>query len=336
MKLDMTFRPGGDLSFDAKQIQQAEALGFDAAWAVEAARNPFFPLTLAAKITSNIRIGTQAAAASPRSPMISAQIAWDLARQSGGRFVLGLGTQIPGRQFSEEWTDPIGRMREYIESIRAIQDTFQTGARLRYRGKYYQFRLMLPFFNPGPIEHPDIPIHIAAVSPNMCQLAGEVCQGAHVPGFHTVSYLKEVIQPQIEQGLSQAGRKRSDFALTAPVFVVTGETPADRQKSEKEVKARIAFYASQPAHQAVMAHHGWDNVHIKLRQMAGKQAWEDMPPAVSDEIFNEVAIIAAPEEAAAKIRQRYAGLVDRVGLEWQAGKPRLMEMMAKEPAVNQT
>lgn len=330
MKLDMTFRPCGDLSFDAKQIQRAETLGFDAAWAVEAAHNPFFPLTLAAKTTGNIRIGTQAAAALPRSPMISAQIAWDLAKQSGGRFVLGLGTQMFGERFSEERTDLIGRMREYIEGIRAIQDTFQTGARLRYRGKYYQFRLMLPFFNPGPIEHPDIPIHIAAISPKMCQLAGEVCQGVHIPGFHTVPYLKEVIQPQIEQGLRQAGRKRSDFALTAPIFVVTGETPADRQKAEKEVKARIAFYASRPAHQAVMAHHGWDNIHIKLRRMAGEQAWEDMAQAVSDEIFNEVAIIAAPEEAAAKIRQRYAGLVDRICLEWRADKPELMEMIAKD------
>ena len=330
MKLDMIFRPGGDLSFDAKQIQQAEALGFNAAWAAAAAHNPFFPLTLAAKTTGNIRIGTQAAAALAHSPMISAQIAWDLAKQSGGRFILGLGTQMPGGQFSKERADLIGRMREYIESIRAIQGTFQTGARLRYRGKYYQFRLMLPFFNPGPIEHPDIPIYIAAVSPKMCQLAGEVCQGVHVPGFHTVPYLEEVIWPRIEQGLSQAGRERSDFALTAPVFVVTGETPADRQQAEKEIKARIAFYASQSAHQAVMKHHGWDHIHIKLRQMAGKQAWEDMPQAVSDEIFNEAAIIAAPEEVAAKIRQRYAGLVDRICLEWQAGKPGLMEMMAKE------
>ena len=330
MKLDMTFRPCGDFSFDAKQIQQAEALGFDAAWSAEAAHNPFFPLTLAAKAAGKIQIGTQTAFAFPRSPMISAQIAWDLTKQSDGRFILGLGTQSPGRQFSEEWTDPIGRMREYIEGIRAIWDTFQTGARLRYRGQHYQFRLMLPFFNPGPIEHPDIPIYIAAVSPKMCQLAGEVCQGAHVHGFHTLPYLKEVILPRIEQGLSEAGRKRSDFALTVPVFIVSGKTPEETQKAEKEVKARIAFYAGTSAHQAVMAYHGWDKIHSKLHQMAGAGEWEDMPQAVSDEMFNEIAIISTPEEVAANIRRRYAGLVDRICLEWQADKPGLMERIAKD------
>ena len=324
MKLDMIFQPGGDFGFDAKQIQLAEDLGFDAAWSVESARNPFFPLTLAAKAVDNIHIGTQAAFAFRRSPMVSAQIAWDLAKQSNGRFMLGLGTP---HQLGE---DPTGRMREYIESLRAIWDTFQTGARLRYRGQYYQFRLMLPFFNPGPIKHPDIPIYIAGISPQMCQLAGEVCQGLHIHGFHTRAYLKDVILPNAARGLAEAGRQRSGFALTAAVFTVSGETPEAMQKAKREAKARIAFYASAPTHQAAMAYHGWDKIHSRLRQLAAAGKHKEMPQAISDEMLNEVAIAAAPEDVAARIRRRYTGLADRIGLEWQADKPELMERIARD------
>lgn len=220
MKLDMIFRPSGDWEADVKQIKQAESLGFDSVWSVEAAHNPFFALTLAAKTTRKIQLGTQAAAAFPRSPMISAQIAWDLAKQSDGRFILGLGTQPPrhdSRQRRAEWTDSLERMREYIESIRAIWDTFQTGARLRYRGRHYQFRLMTPFFNPGPIAHPDIPIYLAGSHPQVGRLAGEIGQGLHVSDLPSVSYLKDVILPEVERGLAAAGRKRSDFAVTISV-----------------------------------------------------------------------------------------------------------------------
>ncbi len=333
MKFDMTFLPSSNLSADARQIQQAEALGFDGAWSAEVAHNPFFSLTLAAKATRNIQIGTQIAVAFPRSPMVSAQIAWDLARQSGGRFTLGLGSQVSAhiiRRFSEEWAEPIGRMREYIEGIRAIWDTFQNGSRLRYRGKHYQFRLMSPFFNPGPIEHPDIPIYIAGVNPRMCRLAGEICQGLHVHGFHTLPYLKEVIRPQIEQGLSESGRRRSDFAVTVPVFVVSGRTPEETQAAEHEVRTRIAFYASTPAYQAVMAHHGWDNIRIKLSRMARAGKWDEMAAAVSDEMLNEFAIVAAPGEVAASIRQRYDGLADRICLAWRVKEAELMETIAKD------
>lgn len=331
MKLDMIFRPSGDFAFDAAQIQQAQALGFDAAWSAESAHNPFFPLTLAAK-TADIQIGTQTAFAFPRSPMVTAQIAWDLAKQSNGRFMLGLGTQPPGHQ-----PDAAERMREYIESLRAIWNTFQTDARLRYRGQYYQFRLMLPFFNPGPIKHPDIPIYITGINPLMCQLAGDLCHGLHIHGFHTLPYLKAVVLPAVARGLAKAGRKRASFALTAPVFIVSGKTPAEMQPAKQEAKARIALYASAPAHQAVMSYHGWDKTHSKLRQMAAAGEQAAMPPALPDEMLNEIAIIAPPEEVAASIQRRYAGLIDRICLEWPANQPELMKRIAADSReMNQT
>lgn len=328
MKFDMTFFPSGDLRADSEAIQQAETMGFDGAWTSEVAHNPFYPLTLGAKETSKIELGTQIAVAFPRSPMVTAQIAWDLAQQLDGRFILGLGTQVRAhitRRFSEDWTNPISRMREYIESLRAIWDTFQNDARLRYRGEHYEFRLMAPFFNPSSIEHPDIPIYVAGVNANICKLAGEMCDGLHAHGFHTISYLNDVVMANIQEGLSTSGRKRDDFALTIPVFIVTGSTSEQKQKSEIEVKSRIAFYGSTPSYKAVMEHHGWDDIRIKLSQMAREGKWDAMWQEITDDMLHEIAIVADPDEIIPTIYKRYDGLADRICLEWQADQVDLIQ-----------
>ena len=236
IKLDVAIRLTGDLRRDAEQIKHAERLGFDGLWVSETAHNPFFALSIAAKETKRIRFGTQDAAAFPRSPMVTAQIAWDLARQTDGRFILGLSMlqrEHIERRFSEDWRDPVGRMREYIESLRAIWDSFQTDARLRYRGKHYQFRLMAPFFNPGPIAQAQVPIFLAGDDPEICKLAGEICQGLHAHEFHTSSYLREVVMPAVERGLDIAGRERSDFEVTAPVYVINEESDSERDRAAK-------------------------------------------------------------------------------------------------------
>ncbi len=319
MKIDISFFPSGDLRADADLIASAEQAGFCAAWSAETARNPFLPLTIAASASESILLGTQIAVAFPRSPMVTAQIAWDLARQSNGRFVLGLGTQVRAhieRRFSETWTDPIGRMREYIESLRAIWDTFQHDARLRYRGKHYQFRLMSPFFNPGPNTKPDIPIFLAGVNPGMCRLAGETCAGLHAHVFHTATYLRDVVLPAVEAGLAVAGRRRDDFALTVPVFFVSGANDEARRRADAETRSRIAFYASTPGYKRVMALHGWDEIANKLSVMARAGQWQEMAALIPDELLREIAIVAEPDEVLPQIRQRYAGLADHICLEW--------------------
>jgi probable F420-dependent oxidoreductase len=333
MKFDMTFFPSNNIHTDMEQIKQAEALGFDGAWSAEVAHNPFFPLTLGAKETDKIQLGTQIAVAFPRSPMVTAQIAWDLAQQSNGRFILGLGTQVRAhitRRFSEEWANPVSRMREYIEGMRAIWDTFQNDARLRYRGEHYTFRLMAPFFNPGPIEHPHIPIYVAGVNAKICRLAGELCDGLHAHGFHTVSYLNEVVMANVEQGLAESGRNRADFALTIPLFVVTGKTPEETQKAEIEAKSRIAFYGSTPSYKAVMEHHGWDALRVKLSQMARAGQWDTMWQEVPDDMLHEMAIIVEPDHLIEAIQNRYAGLGDRICLEWKMDKLELMQTIAEQ------
>lgn len=333
MKYDMTFFPSNNIRADLEQIKQAEALGFDGAWSAEVAHNPFFPLTLGAKETSTIQLGTQIAVAFPRSPMVTAQIAWDLAKQSNGRFILGLGTQVRAhitRRFSEEWTNPVSRMREYIDGMRAIWDTFQNDARLRYRGEHYEFRLMAPFFNPGAIHHPHIPIYLAGVNAKICKLAGECCDGLHAHAFHTVDYLNAIVLENIEQGLAESGRNRADFALTIPLFIVTGTSPEETQKSEIEAKSRIAFYASTPSYKAVMAYHGWDEIGVKLSQMARAGQWDTMWQEIPDDMLHEIAVVADPDRLIDAIQARYTGLADRICLEWKADNMALMHTIGEK------
>jgi probable F420-dependent oxidoreductase len=210
MKFDISLFPN-DLNAMPEIARLVEQSGFVGLWTAEAAHNPFLPLALAAHVTTRIQLGTQIAVAFPRSPMVTAQIAWDLAAQSKGRFILGLGTQVKTHithRFSTEWGQPVARLREYIEAMRKIWDTWQTGAPLRHKGQFYTFALMTPFFNPGPIENPSIPVYVAGVNERICQMAGEICQGLHAHAFHTRRYLEEIVINSVEKGLKRSDRQR--------------------------------------------------------------------------------------------------------------------------------
>ncbi|MCY3833420.1 MAG: TIGR03617 family F420-dependent LLM class oxidoreductase [Chloroflexi bacterium] len=331
MKLDVIIRRSGDLRHDVEQIIVAEQLGFDGAWVTETAYNPFFALTVAAKATAKIMLGTICAHAFPRSPMVTAQIAWDLARQSEGRFALGLGFGAPASlvsQSSGELDDAAGRMREYVESLRAIWDTFQTDARLRYRGAYYQFRLMAPFFNPGPISHPAIPVYLASAAPSMFQLAGARFNGLHAPLFHTPSYLRAVVLPALAAGAPPDDRSRNTMTLIVPALIVSGKTRDEMRQSEAAARARLARRGSEPAFRQVMRHHGWERRAAALRQLASANSQHEPHDLISDEMLREFAIVAAAGDAYRSIIERYDGLADRVCLEWDAEKRELFETIA--------
>ena len=210
--------------------QAAEAVGFDTLWTSETQHDPFLPLGVAALRTQRIGLGTAIAVAFARNPTSVAHLAWDLQAASEGRFRLGLGTQVQAhieRRFGMPWGPPAARLREFILALRAVWDAWQTGGRLNFRGEYYKLTLMAPFFNPGPLAQPLIPVYIAAVKAHMCELAGELCQGLHVHPFHTTRYLREQIVPHVQTGLDKAGRRRGDVALSSSVFVITGQSAAE-------------------------------------------------------------------------------------------------------------
>jgi probable F420-dependent oxidoreductase len=317
MKFDVTIFPK-DLNATPDLAKKVENMGFDGLWTAEAQHHPFLPLALAAHFTDKIELGTAIAVAFPRSPMVMAQTAWDLAAQSNGRFILGLGTQIAVhivKRFSSEWSGkPVSQLRDYILAMRAIWNTFQNGGSLRFRSEHYSFGVLPPFFNPGEIENPDIPIYIAGVGAPLSRLAGELAQGFHVHSFHTRKYLQELTIPAIEEGAKKAGRSREDISLScAAIFVVTGRNKEEIQRNTIEMKSQIGFYASTPSYRKVLEIHDWGDFGDRMNQMTKEGKWDEMWKEVPDEILHEFAVVAPPDELPYAVRERYEGLLDRVG-----------------------
>jgi len=302
MKLDATI--ACDPATGARLAAALEADGYDGVWTAETQHDPFLPLAAAAVSTERVTLGTAIATAFTRSPMVTAMSAWDLQRASRGRFVLGLGTQVRAhnvRRFSVPWEAPAPRLRELVEALRHIWGAFQGEHPLRFRGRYYRHDLMTPFFDPGPIEHPPPPIWLAAVTPTMFRLAGEIADGVHVHVFHTVRYLREVALPAL-------GLRRAGITLASGVFVVIGDD-AD------VVRMQIAFYGSTPTYRPVFEVHGWDGLQEKLHGLMGRGDFAGMSAAIDDEVLSEFAVLADSwDDAARQIRERYDGLLDRVGV----------------------
>lgn len=319
IKTDIMYEPSGDFAADAAVIRQLENDGIETVWIAERTRNPFFPLTIAAKSTTSIGLATLDAYAIPRSPMVTAQIAWDLARQSRGRFILGLNAHSHAsvvERSDGRGHDAVDRMREYIESMRAIWNTFQNDERLRYRGQYYQFRLMAPFFNPGPINHPDITVFLAADDLSFCHLAGEICQGLHVPVLHTSRYLRDEVFPALTRGLKNAGRRRADLQLAVSLLIVTGSTPEETERAARIAKTRIARLASAESGRDFLRYRGWQEYPGQWQQSANPARDPNAWRFVSNEMLREIAVVAEPGDLVDAIRERCQGVADRVILPW--------------------
>ncbi len=318
MKLDAGFGvEGGYLQSAGEIARAAEALGFAGLWSSETRHDAFLPLAVAADATERIELGTSVAIAFSRSPMEVAQTAWDLQNLSGGRFILGLGTQVRAhvrRRFSMPWDRPVARLREYIQALHAIWNSFQTDGSLRFEGEFYRHTLMTPFFSPGPIEHPEIPVHIAGVNTGLAALAGEACDGFHVHPFHSPEYVRNTVKSAIARGAQKVGRDPERVGLATSVFVVTGESGGEIEDQREKMRAQISFYASTPTYRSVLEFHGWEEVGEKLGKLARDKRWNDMPRLVTDEMLHAFAIEVAPDEVGPALRDRYAGLIDRVAL----------------------
>ena len=316
MKLDV-----GMLTHDLGTIpdyaRRVEALGFDCLWSSETQHDPFLPLAVAATATSTIKLGTAIAVLFPRSPMVLAHISWDLQKASGGRFILGLGTQVKGhneRRFSVKFESPGPKLREAVLALRAVWDTWQNGTRLDFKGRFYRFDLMTPFFNPGPIPHPTIPIYVAGVNRYICRIAGEVCDGLHVHPFNSPKYLREYVRPAVTEGLQKARRSQADFTYTMSTFAVVGDTVQELEHSRQSVKQQIAFYASTRTYGPVLAAHGWQDIVPHLHRKSIEGDWQGMADLITDEMVDTYAVTGTYSTIGAKIRERYAGLLDRTAL----------------------
>jgi probable F420-dependent oxidoreductase len=308
----------GGIGFDAKGIaaaaRAAEETGYDGVWTAETGHDPFLPLAVAATATERLELGTGIAVAFARNPMNLAVLANDIQELSGGRFLLGLGSQIKPhitKRYSMPWSHPAPRMRELILAIRAIWECWATGGKLEFRGEFYTHTLMTPFFSPGPNPHGNPKILLAAVGELMTEVAGEVGDGLLVHGFTTERYLREVSLPALERGAAKGGKTRADLVVSYPGFVVTGATDADVAAATTAVKAQIAFYASTPAYRPVLDLHGWGDLHPDLNRMSKSSQWAAMGELITDEMLEAFAVVAPLDEVPARVTARFGDVVDR-------------------------
>ena len=248
-----------DLSSIGRNAKLLEEIGYDGMVVEETKDDPFIIMALAAEATRTLKLATSVAIAFPRSPTVTAMSAWTLQKLSGGRFTLGLGTQVKAhieRRFGLPWSPAGPWIREYVNAVRAVWDCWQNGTRLDVKGPHYTINLTVPLFNPGPIEHPRIPIQLAAVNPLMSQVAGEVADGLRAHPVCTPSYIAEVMLPAVRAGAARSGRSLADFQVCMKPLVATAATEEELVPKVRDVRARVAFYASTPQYRAAFAHLG--------------------------------------------------------------------------------
>jgi len=294
----------------------AERLGFDGLWTSETEHDPFLGVAIAAEHSTRLTLGTSIALAFTRSPTTLAHTAWDLAALSSGRFVLGLGTQVRAhitRRFGMPWDPPAPKLRDVVGAIRAVWAAWTDRRPLNYRGRFITLSLMTPFFTPPGDRPPGLRIDLAGVGARMCRLAGEIADGFHVHPYHTRRYLREVVIPQLQEGLARSSRARRDFTVTASVFVATGSA-AEIAAGLDDIRRHLAFYASTPTYRPVLDLHGWGEIGEQLSRCATRGQWQEMPALVTDEMLEASAVWGPPSEVAARLSAEYAGLIDRVGV----------------------
>lgn len=312
---------------------QAEQAGFSGLWLTESAQ-PVYSLCTAAALATDggLEIGTGIAVAFARSPMVSAQAAWMLAQATGGRFTLGLGTQVRAhveRRYSAAFDHPGPRLKEYVAAVRAIFRAFRQEERLRFDGDYYSFSLLPDMWSPGPMDHRDPPIYLAGVSRWMSRMIGEVADGMHVHPLNTVRYLDQVVRPAVAEGAARAGRDPGQVALACPVMTIVGDREEELAAQREEVRMRIAFYGSTPGYEVVFDTHGWEGVGPRLHRLQRAGDFAGMAATVTDEMVDVFAVTASWDGLGRALADRYGGVASHVicysaSSQW-AGDPATLE-----------
>ena len=309
--------PQADLRTTAAAAIASEAAGYDGLLTMENKHDPFLAHAIAAVNTDRVELGTSVAIAFPRSPMVVANLSWDLQNASRGRFVLGIGPQIRPhneKRFSVPWTAPAPRLREYVQALRAIWTTWEKGTKLDFRGQHYSFSLMPPYFVPPSTGQKMVPVTLAAVGEHSLRLAGEVADGIRLHGFCTRRYIQEAIVPRVQEGMARTGRTREHFEITGGGFVATGRDTEATAQAFEIVRDRVAFYGSTPGYWPVLDLHGYGDLGRELNAMSKAGKWNEMASRVSDDLVHLFAAVGTHKEIASKIAERFGGLSDAINL----------------------
>jgi probable F420-dependent oxidoreductase len=314
MKFDLmtgslTWQQSADLS------QQLEGAGFSGMLFTEAAKVPWMMIGAAAMSTSQLEFSTGIAVAFPRSPMMSAQIAWELAENTKGRFRLGLGSQVKGhvvRRYASQFDKPAPQMRDYVAAVKACLRAFRQEEKLHHEGPYYNLSLLPAAWSPGRHDFEDIKIDISAVGPYMCQVAGELCDGLHVHPMHSIPYIQNRLIPSVKKGAEKAGRSLADVDLIVPVFAIVGDSEEERAAMTQRARTQIAFYGSTPNYAYQFDDLGFEGTTPKLGELMKKGDMPGMAETINDEVLRYFAVTAKWDDMADALKARYDGVASRV------------------------
>lgn len=289
-----------------------EDVGYDGLVVEETKDDPYALLTIAAGATERLRVGTAVAMAFPRSPTITALHAWTLQKFSRGRFTLGLGSQVRGhvvRRYGMDWHPPAPWMRDYVRAVRAVWDCWQHGTPLDFHSDHYDLTLMVPLFDAGPIEHPEIPIHLAAVNPVMTAVAGEVADGVRPHPVCTPTYIREVMLPAVRRGAARSGRSLAGFRVAMKPLVASARTEEELVTKVRDARARIAFYASTPGYAAAFEHLGLHDLAADAKVLSKRQDWEALPGLIDDDVLDQFVTIGTYDVIGERLVARYGDVV---------------------------
>ena len=316
MRLEASLRatPPGEIAATAAALDRA---GAGAVCDSESRRDPLLSMSLAAGTTERIGLATAVTLAFPRSPMVVAYGARMLSDVTGGRFRLGLGTQVKRHiehRFGMTWDSPGPRLRDYVGALRAIWRSWDTDEPLAHTGPFYSLDLMTPEFSPGAAQHGPVPVDIAAVNPYNLELAGELCDGVRLHVFSTPSYVRDVVVPRLRAGAARSGRDLDRLDVVGGGFIATGGTDAEVHAAREQARARVAFYGSTLAYRPVLEHHGWGGLREELRELVRQERWNELAAVVPDEVLDEFCTAVPYAGLAAALAERYAGLVTTVQL----------------------
>lgn len=299
----------------ARLARDVESVGISGLLFTEGAQVPWMQIASAVRAAPSLHYSTGIAVAFPRSPMISAQIAWELAANTGGRFRLGLGSQVRPhvvRRYGVPFDHPAARMRDYLRAVKASLRAFRDQTRLEYDGEFYQLSLLTPQWTPPRHDYEDIKVDMSAVNPLMLKVTGEVADGLHIHPMHSISYIHDLVIPTVTEGAKFAGRSLNEIDLIVPVLAIAGDTAEERAGLEREAKRAIGFYGATPGYAFQFDNLGYEGKRLELSRALKSGGREAAADLVSDEILDQFGVVARWDDMADCLIKRYSGIARRL------------------------
>lgn len=299
----------------AQLARDIEAAGFSGMLFTETSQTPWMAIAAAAMAAPTLELSTGIAVAYPRSPMVAAGLAWELAENTSGRFRLGLGSQVRAhieRRYSAAFDPPGPRLRDYVLAVQACFRAFRGEEPLAHDGPYYQLSLLPAVWAPRRHEFGDIKVDISAVGPWMCRMAGEIADGIHVHPLHSPTYLRDRLLPNVTAGAESAGRTLADVDLMIPVFAIPGDTAEERAPLLDRARFQIAFYGSTKNYAFQFDDLGFDGTSARLNECLKAGDLGGMAALITDEMLEHFAVVATWDDMAGALHDRYGDVATRL------------------------